>query len=462
MSIRPSVKLVAVDDTPASLELLSEALEQDGLTIFTSTDPEEGLELIYREHPQIVLLDLVMPKLSGLEMLERIVEFDPAIDVILMTAHYTTETAVEAIQKGACDYLNKPVSIPALRSRVEKLLVDARQRLRTTELDRELLETCRFEGMIGRSPLMWDLFARIRRVAPYYRSALITGQTGTGKDLVAKALHNLSPANQGRFVTCNCSAVVETLFESELFGYVKGAFTGAAGDKMGLVEFAHGGTLFLDEIGDMPLATQAKLLRTLQNQEVTRVGSVTPRKVDVRIIAATNRDVEGLIAQKQFREDLYYRLAMVELKTPPLAERKEDLPLLEKYFLERFAEQFNKNIRGLTRRAQIVLARHSWPGNIRELENALGHAAMMAMGETIDVEDLPQTIRRAEGHKMAAEASAEASLEPFDSSHSLEEHERELLVDALERAAGNQSEAARILRISRDRMRYKMAKYNLR
>jgi len=462
MSIRPSVKLVAVDDTPSSLELLSEALQQDGLTIFTSTDPEEGLELVYHEHPQIVLLDLVMPKLNGLEMLERIAEFDPAIDVILMTAHYTTETAVEAIQKGACDYLNKPVSIPALRSRVEKLLVDARQRIRTTELDGELLETCRFEGMIGRSPLMWDLFARIRRVAPYYRSALITGQTGTGKDLVAKALHNLSPASQGRFVTCNCSAVVETLFESELFGYVKGAFTGAAADKMGLVEFAHGGTLFLDEIGDMPLATQAKLLRTLQNQEVTRVGSVTPRKVDVRIIAATNRDVESLIEQKQFREDLYYRLAMVELKTPALAERKEDLPLLEKYFLERFAQQFNKDIRGLTRRAQIVLARHSWPGNIRELENALGHAAMMAMGETIDVEDLPQTIRRGESHKMAAEASATASLEPFESSHSLEDHERELLVDALARAEGNQSEAARILRISRDRMRYKMAKYNLR
>jgi DNA-binding NtrC family response regulator len=462
MPMRPSVKLVAVDDTPASLELLSEALQQDGLTIFTSTDPEEGLELVYREHPQIVLLDLVMPKMSGLEMLDHIVEFDPAIDVILMTAHYTTETAVEAIQKGACDYLNKPVSIPALRSRVEKLLVDARQRLRTTELDRELLETCRFEGMIGRSPLMWDLFARIRRVAPYYRSALITGQTGTGKDLVAKALHNLSPAHQGRFVTCNCSAVVETLFESELFGYVKGAFTGAAGDKMGLVEFAHGGTLFLDEIGDMPLATQAKLLRTLQNQEVTRVGSVTPRKVDVRIIAATNRDVETLIAQKQFRDDLYYRLAMVELKTPSLAERKEDLPLLEKYFLERFAGQFNKDIRGLTRRAQIVLARHSWPGNIRELENALGHAAMMAMGETIDVEDLPQTVRRGEGHKMTVEASAEALNQPFDSSPSLEDHERELLVDALERAAGNQSEAARILRISRDRMRYKMAKYNLR
>ena len=264
-------------------------------------------------------------------------------------------------------------------------------------------------------------------------------------------------------MTCNCSAVVETLFESELFGYVKGAFTGATSDKMGLFEFAHGGTLFLDEIGDMPLTTQAKLLRTLQNQEVTRVGSVTARKVDVRVVAATNRDVNDLIAHKLFREDLYYRLAMVELHTPALAERKEDLPLLEKFFLERFSQQFNKEIKGLTRRAQIALARHSWPGNVRELENALGHACMMTMGDLIDVEDLPPAVRRTEGHALSVGAGAEASLEPGNGGNpSLEDHERELLADALARANGNQSEAARILRISRDRMRYKMAKYNLR
>jgi DNA-binding NtrC family response regulator len=454
----PTVKLVAVDDTASSLELVAESLQQEGLTIFTSTDPEEGLDLVFREHPQIVLLDLVMPKMSGLEMLERIIAFDPAIDVILMTAHYTSETAVEAIQKGACDYLNKPISIPALRSRVERLLADARQRKRALDLDRELLETARFEGMIGRSPLMWDLFARIRRVARHYRSALITGPTGTGKDRGARAPHNRRPAATPRFVTCNCSAVVETLFESELFGYVKGAFTGAHADKMGLFEFAHGGTMFLDEIGDMPLATQAKLLRVLQNQEVTRVGSVTPRKVDVRVVAATNRDVTEMIAQKQFREDLYYRLAMVELGTPSLAERKEDLPLLEKFFLERFAEQFDKPIHGLTRRAQIVLARHSWPGNIRELENVLGHAAMMTLSDILDVEDLPLSIRGTESGKAEA---AGASPAP-DASASLEDHERELLTGALERAGGNQSEAARILRISRDRMRYKMGKYNLR
>jgi DNA-binding NtrC family response regulator len=232
---------------------------------------------------------------------------------------------------------------------------------------------------------------------------------------------------------------------------------------MGLMEFAHGGTLFLDEIGDMPLTTQAKLLRALQNQEVTRVGSVTPRKVDVHVIAATNRDVEGLIADKLFREDLYYRLAMVELKTPGLAERKEDLPLLEKHFLERFSGQFNKQITGLTRRAQILLARHSWPGNVRELENALGNASMMAMGDMIDVDDLPVTVRRSDTRKFAAEAGgANGSSEQGEAAApSLEDHERELLADALARANGNQSEAARILRISRDRMRYKMAKYNL-
>src|SRR5579864_1332032 len=384
---RNPIELVIIDDNPRSLEYISTALASERVKIFTASDPEEGLDLVYTHRPQVVMTDLVMPHMSGLEVLERITEFDPAIDVILMTAHYTTETAVEAIRKGAAEYLNKPISLATLRDRVGRLIDAALLRQQARHAEEQVLETAQFEGIVGRSPEMWEMFSRIRRIAPHYRAALITGQTGTGKELVAQALHRLSQV-KGRFVVLNCSAVVETLFESELFGHVKGAFTGADRDKMGLFEHANGGTLFLDEIGDMPLSTQAKLLRVLQNQEVQRVGSLTPRKVDVRVIAASNRDLRIAIAEKHFREDLYYRLSMVEVAVPRLAERKEDLPLLERHFVARFAAQYSKPIRGLTHRAQIVLSLHSWPGNVREMENVIGHAAMMTMSELIDIVDL--------------------------------------------------------------------------
>jgi len=386
---KTNVSLVIIDDNLGSLEMLSSALGRQGLDIFTASDPQQGLDLIRTKHPQIVLTDLVMPGMSGLEVLERTAAFDPSIDVVLMTAHYTTETAVEAIRKGAADYLNKPVSIAVLRERIGKFVAEAERRRKSLALEGEMLAANEFEGIIGRSPLMWDLFSRIRRIAPHYRTVLITGETGTGKDLAAQALHKISGAAEGRFVVLNCSAVVETLFESELFGHVRGSFTGATQDKTGLIEHAHSGTLFLDEIGDMPLATQAKLLRVLQNQEVQRVGSLTARKVDVRIIAATNHDLRAAIAEKRFREDLYYRLSMVELRMPPLAGRKEDLPLLQRHFIRRFAAQYKKEIHGLTYRAQIVLSQHSWPGNVRELENVLGNACMMATGDILDVDDLP-------------------------------------------------------------------------
>lgn len=455
-----TVSLVIVDDNLGSLEMLSSALAQDGLEILTAADPEEGLDLVYSKHPEIVLTDLVMPKMSGMEVLDRIMAFDPATDVILMTAHYSTDSAVEAIKKGASDYLNKPVSISALRERIGRLVGDARKRQRATHLESELLATSEFEGIVGRSPLMWDMFSRIRRVAPHYRTVLVTGATGTGKDLVARALHKLSPAAPGRFVVLNCSAVVETLFESELFGHVKGAFTGATHDKVGMFEHANGGTLFLDEIGDMPLATQAKLLRALQHQEIQRVGSLTAKKVDVRVIAATHRDLHAAIAEKQFREDLYYRLSMVEIRMPLLTERKEDLPLLVRHLVARFAGQYQKKIRGLTPRAQILLGRHSWPGNVRELENVMGHACMMVMGETIDVQDLPEYLWPAGGDRPAGTIARPAAA-AMGEVGSLEEHERMLIGKALETAGGNQSEAARLLRIGRDALRYKVKKYNL-
>jgi DNA-binding NtrC family response regulator len=459
---KSAVSLVIIDDNSGSLEMLSSALAHQGLEIFVASDPAEGLDLVYAKHPQIVLTDLVMPNMSGLEVLERVVEFDPGIDVVLMTAHYTTESAVEAIKRGASDYLNKPVSIATLRERIGKLVADVLRRQRTFEIEDEMLASSGFEGIVGHSPLMGDMFSRIRRVAPHFRTILVIGETGTGKELVARALHRLSPAAKGNFVVLNCSAVVETLFESELFGHTKGSFTGATHDKPGLFEHASGGTLFLDEIGDMPLATQAKLLRALQNQEILRVGSLSPRKVDTRVIAATNQDLRSAIAGKRFREDLYYRLSMVEIRAPRLAERKDDLPLLQRHFIAQFAAQYRKPIRGLTHRAQIVLAQHAWPGNVRELENALGHAAMMVMSDTIDVQDLPEYLR-------APTASWTANSEP-PATHAapiltefgaLEDHERELVVRAMEAAGGNQSHAARLLRIGRDALRYKLKKYNL-
>jgi transcriptional regulator with PAS, ATPase and Fis domain len=261
-------------------------------------------------------------------------------------------------------------------------------------------------------------------------------------------------------VVLNCSAVVETLFESELFGHVRGSFTGATHDKAGLFEHAHGGTLFLDEIGDMPLSTQAKLLRVLQNQEVLRVGSLTPRRVDVRVIAATNRDLRTEIAEKRFREDLYYRLSMVEIHVPALEDRKEDLPLLERHFITKFAGQYGKEISGLTRRAQIRLAMHSWPGNVRDLENVIGHACMMTLGDTIDVQDLPPYLQTGESTQGAAHEPLPAG-ETASGMGTLDEQERQLIMRAMQSAGGNQSQAARMLRIGRDALRYKLKKHNL-
>jgi DNA-binding NtrC family response regulator len=451
--------LLIVDDNPGSLEFLSSALAREGLRILTASEPEQGLDLVYTHRPQVVLTDLVMPNLTGLDVLERIVEFDPVIDVVLMTAHYTTETAVEAIRKGAADYLNKPIPLAVLRDRVGRLIDSALERQRFLQAEADLEQSAQFEGMLARSPQMWEMFSRIRRVAPHYRAALITGETGTGKELVAQALHKLSPA-RGRFVVLNCSAVVETLFESELFGHVRGAFTGADRDKPGLFEHASGGTMFLDEIGDMPLATQAKLLRVLQNQEVLRVGSLTPHRVDVRLIGATNKDLRQAIAQRQFREDLYYRLAMVEIHTPRLAERMEDLPLLARHFVAKFARQYGKKIGGLTQRAQILLGRHSWPGNVRELENVIGHACMMTLSELINTADLPE-LRPSAPQVTPTPPISAGTVTDENANQSFEQMEKHLVTEALARAEGNQSKAARQLKIGRDALRYKMKKYGL-
>jgi DNA-binding NtrC family response regulator len=446
-----SVAIVVIDDNPGSLELLSEALAHSDATIYTASNPVEGVALVRKLRPQLVLTDLVMPDLSGLEVLQQVVAFDASIDVILMTAHYTTETAVTAIRQGAADYLQKPVKIALLRERVAALIDAANRRKKAHGGSMAKAQDVQFEGQIARSDKMWDLFAMIEKIAPHYRSVLVHGPTGAGKDLVATALHRRSKVG-GKFVVLNCSAVVETLFESELFGHVRGAFTGADKDKIGLFELANGGTLFLDEIGDMPLPTQAKLLRAIQNQEVLPVGSLTAKKVNVRIVAATHRDLKTAIEHGRFREDLYYRLSMVELSVPPLKDRPEDVPLLALHFIQKFSSDYSKQIDGLTPRASVVLQRYGWPGNVRELEHVIGRACMLTDDTVLDVDALPDELVR-DQHDSQAEINGSGSI--------LEDQERRLLVEALKSAAGNQSEAARRLGIGRDALRYKMKRYGL-
>lgn len=431
----PTVVAVVRDAT--CRETVRTALGAQGIEVLACADVDEGWELIRHAHADAILVESALA--DGTSLLARIADWDPGAQVLLLTDQYTPEAAVEGILHGACGCLAKPVSADDLQRRVAELLDQGRVRRQALELDERLLETFQFQGMVGRSPQMLEIFARIRRVAPHYRIALISGATGTGKELVARALHAMSPVAARRFAVCNCSAIVETLFESELFGHVRGAFTGATQDRAGLFEYAQGGTVFLDEIADMPLAMQSKLLRVMQNQELQRVGSPEVRRVDVRVIAATNRDMRGLVADNLFREDLYYRLSMVELNLPRLAERREDLPLLQRHFVDGFADAYGKRVTGITRRAQAVLSRHGWPGNVRELENVLGHACMMADAEFIDMRDLPDYLRNGLG----AGKSSEPDLMP------LTELERRYTQHVLERVGGNKLHAAQILGISR-------------
>ena len=434
------LKMLVVDSSAADVELVRAALATEEVQIFAVASAESALERLPQIRPRIILSGMRLAGTNGLEFLERVLAKDPGVDFVLMTSHYSTESAVDAIRKGATDYLPKPIDGDRLRQCVGNLLKEAEVRRKTFRLDQDLAGVYQFEGIIGRSPLMLEVFTKIRRIAPHFRSVLVTGETGTGKELVAQTLHRLSPVAAAPFVVCNCSALVETLIESQLFGYVRGAFTGATQDKQGIFEYANGGTVFLDEVGELPLSAQAKLLRILQNQEVQRVGSPTPVRVNVRVIAATHRDLRKMVAQGQFREDLFYRLSVVEIAVPRLAHRKEDLPLLQRHFLEKYSSLYAKQISGITRRAQSCLAAHNWPGNIRELENVISSSCIMSVGTVLDLPDLPEVLR---SPLPAVERDDEelVSMEIIQQRH---------LLRVLSHVEGNKAKAAEILGVGRN------------
>ena len=435
----PPLSILGIDNDPQSLCVIREAMALEGLEVFTPNDSETGLQTFRRVRPRVVLLSLSMPSINAIELLERMLNIDPAAYVALVVEHYSAESAVEAIQKGACDYLMKPLDVRRLRRWVSDVLAEVELRQKTLTIDQALLQACRFEGIVSRSPLMFEVFAKVRRVAPHFKTALITGATGTGKELIARSLHRLSPVSDKKFVVCNCASIVEGLAETELFGHVKGAFTGAMRDRAGLFESANGGVIFLDEIAELTPATQGKLLRVLQDHKVRRVGSSDSRHVDVRVIAATNRDLRSLVREGRFREDLYYRLAVVQIDLPLLMSRREDLPLLQRHFIERFAAEYGKPILGVSRRAQARMAVYSWPGNVRELENVIENACMMTEGRFIDINDLPETLR----NKSVPHSTADETL------FSLEEVQKRHVMRVLERVGGNKAQAAEILGIGR-------------
>ena len=446
-----TLRILVVDVEPAQRELVAAFLGKQGFEVALAGDGAEALARFKKDAFDLVLTDQRMPGLSGLELLERLRGVTPEVAVIVMTAYGTIETAVAAIKAGAADYLTKPLNLDELLHRIRT--VRERQRLVTEnrELRLALRERHRVDGIVGESGRMQEVLSLVHRVAGSDATVLIQGESGTGKELIAKAIHHASPRAAGPLVTVNCAALPESLLEAELFGHEKGAFTGATITRQGRFEVAHGGTLFLDEIGDLPLHLQVKLLRVLQEREFERVGSSRAIPVDVRLIAATHRDLAALVKAGAFRDDLYYRINVVTIVVPPLRDRREDLPPLIDHFVRKCAEANRKRIVGVTREARDLLLRYDYPGNVRELENVIERAVVLTRDDVIGPADLPLTLQDPPTETAEA-AGLTAAVEGL---------ERRMIHAALARASGVQTRAAESLGISERVLRYKLRKYGL-
>src|SRR5262247_4550698 len=387
-------RVLIVDDEKSMRDLLSITLEKEGYDVETAAGGESAIEMLHRETVDAVITDLRMPKVDGLQVLRAAKESSPDIAVIVITAVASTETAVEAMKLGAYDYITKPFKLDEVNLIVRNALERKRLRDENLYLRRQLETQHRFENIIGKSARIAEVFDTIRKIADSPSTAMITGESGTGKELVARAIHFNSYRRDKPFMSVNCGAIPEGLMESELFGHVKGAFTGAVATTTGLFAAADGGTLFLDEVTEVPVSVQVKLLRAIQEREIRRVGDTRDVHVDVRLIAASNRDLERAVSEGVLREDLFYRLNVIPIQLPPLRERREDIPLLVTHFIAKISRALGKDARGVTPEAMIVLERYHWPGNIRELENVLERAIVLGGGDTVSVESLPESVRR--------------------------------------------------------------------
>jgi two-component system response regulator PilR (NtrC family) len=455
--VTSSARILVVDDERSMREFLEILFRREGYDVVTVGDVDGALAAVESDDYDIVITDIQMPGRSGLELLHAVREVAPETAVIMITAFATTETAIEAMKEGAYDYITKPFKVDEIRVVVEKALEKKLLATENRRLRSELRTQRRYRSLIGNSAAMQRIYELIGQVAETRTSVLISGGSGTGKELVARAIHESSDRQDKPFVAVNCGAIPENLLESELFGHVKGAFTGAMQNKSGLFETADGGTLFLDEVGELPVSLQVKLLRAIQEKRIRRVGGTSDRGVDVRILSATNRCLEDDIASGRFREDLYYRLNVIQIALPPLRDRMDDLPLLVQYFLEKYSAELGKPVNEISDEALAVLQGYHYPGNVRELENAIERAVALARGPRIECESLPSTLVR------PPEASAPSRIPPegVELEALVSDYERGLIREALMRTGGVKKHAAHLLGVSFRSLRYRLEKLGL-
>jgi two-component system response regulator HydG len=447
-------KILVVDDEASHRKMIEAVLSDEGYEIKQADDGQTAIDAVKKEFYDLVLMDIRMSAVGGIEALKQIKEISPAIPIIIMTAYASVDTAVNALKSGAYDYLTKPLDIDELKILVQKTLRYHQLEKENIYLKERLNDRFDFSNIIGRSPAMKKLFETTALVAPSEATVLIFGESGTGKELIANAIHQNSPRKERPLITVNCAALPETLLESELFGHEKGSFTGAIARKQGRFQLAHHSSIFLDEVAEMAPATQAKILRVLQEREFEPLGSTQTIKVDTRVIAATNKNLEEEIKKGRFREDLYYRLNVVSLEVPPIRERREDISLLADFFLKRYAEKNKRILKGFTPRAMDLLMRYDWPGNVRELENVVERAVIMARGEMITPAEFPDILQE-------LDPEVKATYVDLSPGRTLKDVEKDMIIRTLEETAGNRTHAAKILGISRRTLQLKLKEYGI-